>query len=295
MRLLLCCGLLTTASKTQMMYFYIYRSESEAVMLPSRLEIAGVIDAVGDKVTEWARGDQVCALVAGGGYSEFVKVSASHCLPVPASFSFEEAAGLPETFLTVWHNVFQRGQLVSGETLLVHGGSSGIGITAIQLAKIRGSQVIVTVGSEEKGQSCLVLGADSYINYKTQDFEELLKDQGIDVVLDMVGGDYFAKNINILKADGRLVYINAMKDPVVSLNVLQMMRKRLTITGSTLRNREASFKTALIRDLRKEVWPTLHSGAFKPVVHATFPLEKAAEAHRLMESSRNIGKIILVP
>ncbi|MBK8500782.1 MAG: NAD(P)H-quinone oxidoreductase [Saprospiraceae bacterium] len=259
------------------------------------LEVAGVIEAVGKNVTAWEQGDHVCALVAGGGYSEYVKVLGTHCLPIPAAFSFTEAAGLPETFLTVWHNVFQRGKLAAGETLLIHGGSSGIGITAIQLAKIRGSRVVVTVGSEEKGQYCLVLGADSYINYKTQDFGDLLKDPGIDVVLDMVGGDYFSKNINILKPDGRLVYINAMKDPVVSLNILQMMRKRLTITGSTLRNREASFKSGLIQDLRQEVWPLLNKESFEPVVYATFSLEEAAMAHQLMESSRHIGKIILVP
>lgn len=257
------------------------------------LEVAGKIERTGNKVTDWKIGDQVCALVAGGGYAEYVVAHGDHCLPVPIHFSYEDAAGLPETIFTVWHNVFQRGQLKAGERLLVHGGSSGIGITAIQLAKIWGAWVAVTAGTEEKGNACLALGADLFINYQTSDFENLLSENGIDVILDMIGGDYFAKNINILNPEGRLVYINAMNGPVVSLNILQMMRKRLTLTGSTLRNRETTFKAQLTREIREIVWPLLEQGRFKPVVFQVYALEQAAEAHRLMEGSQHIGKIIL--
>ena len=257
------------------------------------LEVGGIVEKTGINVHEWKTGDKVCALVSGGGYAEYVKVNAGQCLPVPDDFSFEQAAGLPETVFTVWHNVFQRGKLQHGESLLIHGGSSGIGITAIQLAKYFGAQVIVTVGSEEKGNRCLELGADKFINYKTHDFEQELKYNPVDVILDMIGGTYFQKNIEILKPDGRLVYINAMNGNIVSLNITQMMRKRITITGSTLRNRDAIFKASLANDIHQKVWPVFTEGKFKPVIFATFPMEEASKAHELMESSQHIGKIIL--
>lgn len=258
------------------------------------LEVSGIITAIGDNVTQWKTGDSVCALVAGGGYAEYVNVIAGQCLPVPDHFSFAEAAGLPETVFTVWSNVFQRGHLQAGETLLVHGGSSGIGITAIQLAKNKNAKVIVTVGSAQKGKECTKLGADRFINYKTQDFEKELSDEGVDVILDMVGGDYFDKNFNILRPEGRLVYINSMKGNMVQLNIVKMMQKRITVTGSTLRARDAAFKTSLAADIYKNVWPMMEAGKFKPVVFATFPLADAYKAHELMESSDHIGKIILV-
>jgi len=258
------------------------------------LEVAGVIEECGAGVVQWKKGDRVCALLAGGGYAEYVAVDAGQCLPVPKGFSEAEAAGLPETIFTVWHNVFQRGRLQSGETFLVHGGSSGIGVTAIQLAKAFGAKVLVTVGSDEKGQACLELGADQFVNYKTQDFESTFAEAGVDVILDMVGGDYFEKNLNILKPDGRLVYINAMDGNVVNLNIMKMMLKRITITGSTLRARDVAFKTALAAEILKNVWPVLENGMFKPKVFATFPFSAAAQAHELMESSGHIGKIMLV-
>lgn len=257
------------------------------------LEVAGVIEEVGANVKQWKLNDKVCALLAGGGYAEYVKVNAGHCLPVPEGLSFVEAAGLPETVFTVWSNVFQRARLQSGERLLVHGGSSGIGTTAIQLAKYIGAEVLVTVGSEEKGQYCLELGADQFINYKSHDFEAELKDNPVDVVLDMIGGTYFQKNIEVLRPEGRLVYINAMEGNTVSLNIMQMMRKRLSITGSTLRNREPAFKTALAQDILDKVWPMFAQGKFKSTVFKVFPMEEANNAHQLMETSQHLGKIIL--
>jgi NADPH2:quinone reductase len=258
------------------------------------LEVSGTIAKCGAGVKRWQEGDQVCALVAGEGYAEYVKVLESHCLPVPKNLDLIAAAGLPETVFTVWSNVFQRGRLKGGENLLIHGGSSGIGITGIQLAKAFGARVFVTVSTEEKGQACLVLGADQFINYKTQDFEKELAATGMDVILDMIGGNYFDKNLNILNAEGRLVYINAMQGNVVNLNVMKMMQKRITITGSTLRGREAKFKTALTNEIEQQVWPLLEAGKFKPVVFKTFSFSEAAKAHELMESSQHIGKIILV-
>jgi NADPH2:quinone reductase len=258
------------------------------------LEVAGIIVECGENVTLWKPGDKVCALLAGGGYAEYVAVKEGQCMPMPEGWSFAEAATLPETVCTVWHNVFQRGRLLPGESLLVHGGSSGIGITAIQIAKAKGAKVFVTVGSEEKGKACLQLGADKYINYKTQDFEKELAGEGVDVILDMVGGTYLSKNINILKPEGRLVYINSMDRTNAELNILIVMQKRLTITGSTLRSREYPFKKALIADVYSNVYPLIRAGQFKPIIYNTFPLEQASEAHRLMESSEHIGKIILV-
>ena len=242
----------------------------------------------------WKPGDDVCALLAGGGYAEYVQVKEGQCLPVPAGFSFAEAAGLPETVFTVWSNVFQRGRLQPGENLLIHGGSSGIGITAIQLAKAFGARVFVTVGSDEKGQACLNLGAARYINYKTQDFEQELGAEGMDVILDMVGGNYLAKNINIMKEEGRLVYINSVEGNTGELNIPKMMQKRITITGSTLRSRDYGYKKSLAMDIRRQVWPLMESGKYKPVVDRMFPFTEAPAAHRLMESSGHTGKIVLV-
>lgn len=263
------------------------------------LEIAGVIEKTGSNVTTWKAGDKVCALLAGGGYAEFAKVNARHCLPVPAGFSFVEAASLPETVFTVWHNVFQRGSLQKGEHFLVHGGSSGIGITAIQLAKAFGAKVFTTVGSDDKCNACKKLGADLSINYKNEDFEIAFKHHGIDVILDMVGGSYIPKNIRLLNTDGRLVFINMMNGSTVKsledpLDFSLVMRNRLTITGSTLRNRDSGFKAALTEEIRKNAWPFMESGQFKPVISARFPLSEAYKAHELMEDGSHIGKIVLV-
>jgi NADPH:quinone reductase len=266
------------------------------------LEVAGVIEKTGPDVKAWKVGDRVCALLAGGGYAEFALAQAGHCLPIPANFDrsdrFILAASLPETVFTVWHNVFQRGRLQSGERFLVHGGSSGIGITAIQLAKAFGAEVFTTAGSDEKCAACDALGADISINYKNTDFEEALGELGADVILDMIGGDYIPKNLRLLRPDGRLVFINTMKGGKVKgtdeVDFGLVMRKRLTISGSTLRNRDNAFKTALASEIREYVWPVLEKGQFKPMIFRTFPLAEAAKAHALMESSDHIGKIILV-
>ncbi|MCE7068033.1 NAD(P)H-quinone oxidoreductase [Dyadobacter sp. CY326] len=263
------------------------------------LEVAGVVAEVGKSVSKFKIGDQVCALLAGGGYAEYVAVNEGHCLPVPSGFDFVQAASLPETVFTVWHNAFQRGKLISGEHFLVHGGTSGIGITAIQLAKAFGAKVFATAGSADKCEACLALGADICVNYKTEDFEEKLTESGVDVILDMVGGDYIPKNIRLLRNDGRLVIINTMKGGKVDsgangIDFSLIMKKRLTITGSTLRNRDNDFKTALADEIYKNVWPILEGGHFKPVIAGQFPLHDAAKAHALMESSSHIGKIMLV-
>ncbi len=258
------------------------------------LEIAGTIVQCGPDVTDFKIGDQVCALLEGGGYAEFVSVREGQCLPIPKGLGFAEAASLPETVFTVWSNIFQRGNLQPGETLLLHGGNSGIGITGIQIAHALGSKVIVTVGSEEKGKTCLELGADLYINYKTQNFEDELQNEGVDVILDMIGGDYLAKNINILKPDGRLVHINAVNGSETSLDIKKVMTKRLTITGSTLRSRGYEFKKQLAKEVKKYVWPLIESKQFKPVIFRTFSFSEASEAHRLLENGTHTGKIILV-
>ncbi|WP_294233627.1 NAD(P)H-quinone oxidoreductase [uncultured Chryseobacterium sp.] len=258
------------------------------------LEVAGTVTECGPEVTDLKVGDKVCALLEGGGYAEFVSVREGQCLPVPDGLSFAEAASLPETVFTVWSNIFQRGNLQPGETLLLHGGNSGIGITGIQIAHALGSKVIVTVGSEEKGKTCLYLGADLYINYKIQNFEEELQNEGVNVILDMIGGGYLAKNINILKPDGRLVHINAVDESGTSLDIRKVMTKRLTITGSTLRSRGYKFKKQLAKEVQKYVWPLIESKQFKPVIFQTFPFSEAAEAHRLLENGTHIGKIVLV-
>jgi len=258
------------------------------------LEVSGIIEACGTAVKRYKKGDRVCALLAGGGYAALVTVVEGQCLPIPEPLDFVAAAGLPETVFTVWHNVFQRGKLKAGETLLIHGGSSGIGITTIQLAKAFGARVVVTVGSEDKGEACLKLGADCYINYKVQDFEEALSGYGIDVILDMIGGSYFEKNVNLLNSDGRLVFINAMAGHLAQLDIRKIMQKRISISGSTLRARDSGFKIALAQEIEKQVWPLIKDGKFKPVIYKTFPLAAAADAHELMESSTHIGKIILL-
>ena len=261
------------------------------------LEIAGEVVAGDDAAAKWTVGDRVCALVAGGGYAEYCPVHASHCLPIPKGLDLVQAASLPETYFTVWTNVFERAALKPGETLLVHGGSSGIGVAAIQLANALGSPVAVTAGNAEKCAACRSLGADLAVNYRTDDFvaavREFTRDKGVDVILDMVGGDYVARNMEALAIEGRLVHIAFLEGSRVEVDLRQMMVKRLAITGSTLRPLAVKRKAAIAAALRERVWPLIEAGRIKPVVHATFPLAQAAQAHRLMESSAHIGKIML--
>jgi len=263
------------------------------------LEVAGTIEAVGDGVTAWKAGDRVCALVAGGGYAEYCVAPAPQCLPVPRGMDFIHAAAIPETYFTVWTNVFERGRLQPGESLLVHGGSSGIGTTAIQLARALGSRVFATAGSAEKCAACEALGAERCINYKTEDFAAAVKQltggKGVDVILDMVGGDYVPKNMDAAAVEGRLVSIAFVSGSIkAQINIFAMMQKRLTLTGSTLRSRAVAEKGAIADALKARVWPLLDSGNAAPVIHATFPLAEAAEAHRVMESGVHIGKLVLV-
>jgi len=262
------------------------------------LEVAGVIVKIAHGVSEWQIGDRVCALVAGGGYAEFCVVPAPQCLPVPRGMDFIHAAAIPETFFTVWTNVFERGRLQPGESMLVHGGSSGIGTAAIQLARARGSRVFATAGSAEKCAACERLGADTAINYREADFVAVVKEatngRGVDLILDMVGGDYLARHIEALAIEGRLVQIGLLGGYKAQVNLIAMMQRRVTITGSTLRARSIEEKGAIAAALRQRVWPLLESGAVMPVIHATFPLRSAAEAHRVMDSSAHIGKLVLV-
>ena len=264
------------------------------------LEVAGEIvsgDADAMAAAGFKVGDRVCALVAGGGYAELCVAPVGQCLPVPEGFSDVEAASLPETFFTVWSNVFERGRLQKGETLLIQGGSSGIGVTAIQLAKAMGATVIVTAGSDEKCAACLALGADHAINYKTGDFVEQAKKltdgRGVDVILDMVAGSYVAREIECLAEDGRLVIIAVQGGVKAEINAGLVLRKRLTVTGSTLRPRSLAFKSAIATALKAQVWPLIAQGAIKPVVHSTFAAADAASAHVLMESNQHVGKIVL--
>lgn len=261
------------------------------------LEVAGVVAALGEGVQQWRIGDAVCALVAGGGYAQYCVAPAGQCLPVPQGLSMIEAAALPETFFTVWHNVFERAALQAGETLLVQGGASGIGTTAIQLAKAFGARVIVTAGSDDKSAACVQLGADKAVNYKTQDFAaETLAftgGRGADVVLDMVAGPYVPRELDCLAEDGRLVIIALQGGAKAELNFGTVMRKRLTVTGSTLRPRSVEFKTAVAQALRAKVWPLLERGQCKPLIHRVFDAADAAQAHALMESSTHVGKIVL--
>ena len=262
------------------------------------LEIAGTVVAQGEGVDAPAAGARVCALVTGGGYAEYCTAPAPLCLPVPGGFDAAGAAALPETFFTVWTNVFDRARLAEGESILVHGGSSGIGTTAIQLAGAFGATVYATAGSKAKCDACLALGADAAIHYRDEDFVErigtLTGGRGVDVVLDMVAGDYVPRNLKCLATEGRLVIIAVQRGPKIGeLNVLPIMLKRLTVTGSTLRPRTVEQKAAIARTLEAKVWPLLEAGTVKPIVHSRFPLSDAAGAHRLMESGAHVGKIVL--
>ena len=259
------------------------------------LEIAGHVVALGEGVTRWKTGDEVCALVPGGGYAEYCIAAADNCLTVPKGMTLTEAAALPETYFTVWTNVFERGGLRGGETFLVHGGTSGIGSTAIMLATAFGARVVATAGSDEKCAACREFGASLAINYRTQDFVAVMKEQGIaaDVILDMVGGDYVERNLRAAAMHGRIVQIAFQEGSRVQADLLPIMVKRLTYTGSTLRPRSVAEKAAIARALEEKVWPLLAAGRCRPTIHAAFPLEKAAEAHALMESSTHVGKILL--
>jgi len=261
------------------------------------LEVSGTVEGVGDGVTQWRAGDRVCALLAGGGYAELCVAPAVQCLPMPAALDFVNAAAVPETFFTVWTNVFDRGRLKAGESALFHGGSSGIGTTAIQLAVARGARVFATAGSDEKRRACEQLGAERGINYKTEDFVAVIKDattgRGVDLILDIVGGDYIARDLVALAVEGRLVVIGFMGGDTATLDFRRILGRRLTITGSTLRPRSPAEKGEIAAALRNEVWPLLEKGTVKPVVYRTFPLADAAAAHRLMESSQHVGKIVL--
>ena len=261
------------------------------------LEIAGEVAEVGADVKNWKSGDKVCALANGGGYAEFCAVPAVQALPIPAKLSMAEAASLPETFFTVWSNVYDRGRLAPGESLLVQGGTSGIGVTAIQMAAALGNRVFATAGSDDKVAACVRLGAEKAFNYKTQDWVAEVRaatgGKGVNVILDMVGGDYVPKELKCLAEEGRLVFIAFLRGPKTEIPIVDVMSKRLTITGSTLRPRNAEFKGYVAKNLREQIWPLIESGRIKPQVYKTFGLEQAADAHRLMESSQHIGKIVL--
>ncbi|MFD2230532.1 NAD(P)H-quinone oxidoreductase [Alkalimarinus sediminis] len=261
------------------------------------LEVSGEVIQIGKNVTGLAVGDKVCALANGGGYAEQVCVPASQCLPIPRGLTMVEAAALPETFFTVWSNVFDRGHLQPGESLLIHGGSSGIGTTAIQMGKAMGAKVFITAGSQEKCDACIALGADVAINYHESDFVEVIKEatgaKGVDVILDMVGGDYIPKNFKIAALEGRIINIAFLQGPVIKANFLPVMLKRLTVTGSTLRPQTEATKAAIATHLRNTIWPKIETGEIKPVIAKVFPLEEAENAHRLMESNQHIGKIVL--
>src|SRR5919106_191399 len=273
-----------------------YPVPPDASDLPG-LEVAGEVADIGEKVTLWKKGEQVCALVHGGGYAEYCVAPEVQALPLPKGLTLVRAASLPETFFTVWGNVYDRGRLAPGETLLVQGGSSGIGVTAIQMARATGNRVFATAGSDEKCAACVRLGAEKCFNYKTRDFEqEILRvsgGKGVNVILDMVGGDYVPKELKVLADDGRLVFIAFLRGHKTELDINAVMRRRLTISGSTLRPRPVEFKGHIARNLREKIWPLIESGRIKPEIYKTFALEQAADAHRLMESSQHIGKIVL--
>lgn len=271
----------------------LYNPPATASDLPG-LEAAGKVVALGDGVANLSIGDQVCALLPGGGYAEFVATPAAHCLPVPAGLTLKQAACLPETFFTVWSNVFMRGGLIGGERFLVHGGSSGIGTTAIQLARAFGARVFTTAGSDEKCAACLALGAEQAINYRDADFVEIIRAMGgADIILDMVGGSYMQRNIKALANDGRLVQIAFLQGPKAELNMIEVMTRRLTMTGSTLRPQSDIAKAKIAYQLRNKVWPLLTAGIVAPVMDQEFALADAADAHRRMETSEHIGKIVL--
>lgn len=275
----------------------VYPPPAGATDIPG-LEVAGVITEVGSAVTNWKVGDRVCALVVGGGYAEYVNVPEGQCLPVPEGMTMTEAAALPETFFTVWTNLFEGGRLQKGETVLIHGGAGGIGTTAIQMASRMGARVLTTGGKPESVSICRDLGAERVIQYKSEDFAEAVRDftggRGVDVILDMIGGDYFQKNLDSLAVQGRLVQIATMQGARVQLDLRQMMFKRLTLTGSTLRARPVEEKSRIARALRQHIWPLLNQGQMKPVIFRELPLREASQAHALMESSQHTGKIVLV-
>jgi len=274
----------------------LYAVPPDASDLPG-LEIAGEVTACGAAVTMWKPGDKVCALVHGGGYAEYCVTPEVQALPVPKGLSLVEAASLPETFFTVWSNVFDRAALKPGESLLVQGGSSGIGVTAIQMAVAMGNRVFATAGSDEKCAACVKLGAEKAINYRAQDFAEEIKaatgGKGVNVILDMVGGDYVPKELKCLADEGRLVFIAFLRGSKTELDINELMRRRLTISGSTLRPRPVEFKGAIAKSLRDRIWPLIEAGKIRPVIFKTFPLAEAREAHKLMESSQHVGKIVL--
>ena len=262
------------------------------------LEVSGIITEVASGAGSFRVGDAVCALVAGGGYAEYCVAPAPQCLPAPRGLELVDAAAIPETFLTVWTNVFERGRLQAGESVLVHGGSSGIGTAAIQLARSFGARVFATAGTAVKCAACERLGAERCINYRDADFVAVVREQtagrGVDVVLDMVGGAYFARNLDVLAPEGRLVEIATLQGAKAELNIQTIMQRRLTITGSTLRARPIADKGAIAEAVHRHVWPLLESGSVKPIVYATFPLRDASAAHRVMESSAHIGKLVLI-
>lgn len=271
-----------------------YPAPSHVIQDIPGLEVAGTIEAIGSQVSGFEIGARVMALVAGGGYAEYVKVHFGSVIILPNHVAFEYAATLPETVYTVWHNLFQRGQLKEGERVLIHGGAGGIGSTAIQLAKFYGAQVITTVSSAEKALFVQSLGADTIINYKEDDFEKLLIEDKVNVILDYIGGEYFKKNINVLQEDGRLIYINAMDGAKVDLNLFKLMQKRITISGSTLRNRANNFKKLLTEEIVKKVLPCIEEKKIVATVYKKFSFEEASTAHSLMESGDFVGKLVLV-
>lgn len=263
------------------------------------MEVSGTVAALGAGVTQWKAGDEICALVAGGGYAEYCAAPAANCMRIPKGVSLIDGASLPETFMTVWSNVWDRAQLAPGESVLIQGGSSGIGVTAVQMAKALGHTVYATAGSTEKCAACEKLGADRAINYRTEDFVAVVKEltggKGVNVVLDMVAGSYVQRELECLALDGRLVLIATLGGASGPVNFSDLMRRRLTVTGSSLRPRSVEFKAAIAGNLAARIWPLIESGAIRVVVHQAFPLAQAAEAHRLMESSQHIGKILLTP
>ena len=274
----------------------VYPPPKGASDLPG-LEVAGKIFKQSELPSRWKVGDRVCALVNGGGYAEYVKVHAGQCLPIPDNLNYIQAASLPETFFTVWVNVFDRAQLKKGESLLVQGGASGIGVSAIQIASAMGSQVFVTAGTETKCKKCELLGASKAINYKTQNFSKIILEetggQGVNVILDMVGGDYIQQEIECLADDGRISLIATQGGHKTNFNLIELLKRRLTITGSTLRPRSTDYKTKIANDLEKNVWPLIENGRIKPVIDSTFPLDHASKAHELMEDGKHFGKIVL--
>ena len=273
-----------------------YKVPPDASDLPG-LEVAGEVVDIGAAVKLWQVGDKVCALVHGGGYAEYCVAPEVQALPVPRGLSMVEAASLPETFFTVWSNVYDRARLAPGESLLVQGGSSGIGVTAIQMAAATGNRVFATAGSDEKCAACVRLGAEKAFNYRSRDFAEEVRaatgGKGVNVILDMVGGDYVPRELKLLAEDGRLVFIAYLRGPKSELDIDAVMRKRLTVTGSTLRPRPVEYKGAIARKLREKIWPLIEAGRIKPEIYQTFALEQAPDAHRLMESSQHIGKLVL--